>query len=58
MSDIKIKCQDCGEEFIFSERDQAFYEEKGFIPPKRCRFCRNARKERHLNQEKGGRYNG
>lgn len=47
--DIKIKCQDCGEEFNFSERDQEFYKEKGFSEPKRCRFCRQARKERHLN---------
>lgn len=52
MSYIKLKCQDCGEEFVFSERDQKFYEEKGFLPPKRCRFCRNARKERHLNKKK------
>lgn len=52
MSYIKLKCQDCGEEFVFSERDQEFYEEKGFLPPKRCRFCRNARKERHLNKKK------
>lgn len=43
--DQKIKCQDCGEDFIFTERDQAFYQEKGFEPPKRCRNCRNARKD-------------
>ena len=28
MSNIKIKCQDCGEEFNFTERDQKFYEKK------------------------------
>lgn len=55
MSNIKIKCQDCGEEFNFSEKDQKFYEEKGFKPPKRCKFCRNARKEKHL---KGGNLDG
>ena len=43
MEDVKIKCQDCGKEFIFTERDQKFYEEKGYVPPKRCKFCRNAR---------------
>lgn len=48
--DIKIKCQDCGEDFIFSERDQKFYEEKGFQSPKRCRNCRNARKDRLLKK--------
>ena len=58
MSNIKIKCQDCGEDFNFTERDQEFYQEKGFLPPKRCHFCRKVRKERHLNKEKEGNYNG
>jgi len=43
MEDIKIKCQDCKKEFIFTVNDQKFYEEKGFTPPKRCKSCRNAR---------------
>lgn len=47
-----IKCQDCGKEFNFTEKDQAFYREKGFLPPKRCSSCRKARKER-----KEGKYN-
>lgn len=51
--DRKIKCQDCGEEFNFSERDQEFYQEKGFKPPKRCKNCRAIRKDRMIN-EKGG----
>lgn len=46
MEDIKIKCQDCGEEFIFNTAEQKFYEEKGFIPPKRCRLCRQNRKNK------------
>jgi hypothetical protein len=46
-----IKCQDCGEDFIFTERDQEFYAEKGFAEPKRCHFCRKARKERHIKKE-------
>ncbi len=58
MSKQFIKCQDCGEEFPFSEKEQEFYKEKGFPPPKRCHFCRKARKERHLNREKEGDYNG
>ena len=44
--DKKIKCQDCGEEFIFSVNEQKFYEEKGFTEPKRCRLCRLARKSK------------
>lgn len=50
--DIKIKCQDCGEEFIFTANEQIFYKEKGFIPPKRCKDCRIIKKT------KGGNKNG
>ena len=42
-ADVRIKCQDCGKEFVFTVRDQKFYEENGYLPPKRCRSCRNAR---------------
>ena len=41
--DIKIKCQDCGEEFVFSVKEQKFYEEHNYVFPKRCKSCRNAR---------------
>ena len=41
-----IVCQDCGEEFTFTVRDQEFYEEKGFTnEPKRCKNCRDKRKD-------------
>lgn len=53
MSDVKINCIDCGKPFNFSERDQKYYEEKGFKPPKRCKFCRSAKKEKYLYREKG-----
>lgn len=51
MDGVKIKCQDCGKEFIFSENEQKFYEEQGFVPPKRCKACRNAKILR-LNRRK------
>jgi hypothetical protein len=51
LMDKMIKCQDCGEEFRFSERDQEFYAEKGFQDPKRCHFCRKARKDRHIDKK-------
>lgn len=51
--DVKIKCQDCGTEFIFTVAEQKWYEEKGFTPPKRCRYCRNRRKnEQYKRKEK------
>ena len=46
MEDKIIKCQDCGKEFVFTVNEQKFYEEKGFTPPKRCKVCRDARKNR------------
>lgn len=45
----KLKCQDCGEIFHFTEEEQKFYEEKGFPEPKRCKICRKIKKERRLS---------
>lgn len=45
MPDEMIECLECKQDFPFTERDQQFYQEKGFTKPKRCRDCRNARKE-------------
>lgn len=43
--DKVIKCIDCGTEFTFTARDQAFYAEKGYNnEPKRCKACREAKK--------------
>ena len=38
--DQTLKCARCGEDHIFTERDQKFYAENGWGPPKRCRPCR------------------
>ena len=50
--DIKIKCQDCGEEFIFSAQEQKFYEEHQFTQPKRCRLCRQNKKQKYQERRK------
>lgn len=44
MPNIDLNCVDCGNGFFFSERDQAFYAEQNFSPPKRCWQCRQKRK--------------
>ncbi len=55
MPDKTIKCVDCGNEFVFTEGEQAFYEEKGFHEPKRCKECRQkakaAREQKEQTQE-------
>lgn len=42
--DTNLLCKDCGKEFVFSAREQEFYEEKGFTNPVRCKECRDAKK--------------
>ena len=50
MADKTIVCKDCGSEFIFTEGEQAFYQEKGFTnDPVRCPECRKARKQQTYN---------
>jgi CxxC-x17-CxxC domain-containing protein len=43
--DMTLQCSDCGCEFVFTAKEQEFYQEKGFgNPPKRCKICRENRK--------------
>lgn len=43
--DKTLVCVECGTEFVFTARDQEFYAEQGYQnEPKRCKSCRNARK--------------
>lgn len=50
MADKTIVCKDCGSEFIFTEGEQAFYQEKGFTnDPVRCPECRKTRKQQKYN---------
>jgi CxxC-x17-CxxC domain-containing protein len=39
-----IVCADCATEFTFSSEEQAFFAEKGFSTPRRCKSCRAAAK--------------
>ena len=44
--DKTLVCQDCGQEFVFTAGEQAFYAEKGFQnEPKRCKDCRMAKRD-------------
>ena len=38
--DQTISCKDCGSEFTWTADEQAFYQEKGFSAPMRCKDCR------------------
>ena len=48
--DLQLTSSDCGREFTFTSEDQAFFQERGYSAPKRCKNCRQARK----NEQGGG----
>lgn len=50
--DKTLTCRDCGSEFVFTEGEQAFYTERGFSDPIRCKGCRDARKAQ--KSDRGG----
>lgn len=58
MPDKTLTCKDCSQEFVFTEGEQAFYQEKGFEnDPVRCPDCRKARKnQRRDGQRNNNRY--
>ena len=56
MPDRIITCADCGADFLFSEREQSFYTERGMSEPKRCKPCRDQRKAQR--GESGGGHGG
>jgi hypothetical protein len=45
LEDKSIDCCDCGEGFVWTMKDQDFYEKKKFSPPKRCKACREKKKK-------------
>ena len=48
--DKEIDCAGCKKTFTWTAGEQAYYEEKVFTPPKRCKPCRRAKKEARENQ--------
>ena len=52
MSSIKQKCKDCGNFFEITDKEQSWYREMNFTLPKRCKSCRDARKEENNGPKK------
>jgi Probable zinc-ribbon domain len=48
IADQTLQCSDCKKPFIFTAGEQAFFTEKGFAPPRRCKGCRDIRKQNKL----------
>lgn len=49
--DLLLKCADCGRDFPWTGREQAFFGERDFPPPKRCKECRQANRQRFQGQQ-------
>ncbi|MGH2549591.1 MAG: CxxC-x17-CxxC domain-containing protein [Thermomicrobiales bacterium] len=54
MSDRTLTCRDCGQTFTFTAGEQAFYTERGFSEPTRCKACRDKRKLERNSSGGGG----
>ena len=57
-NDQQLTCADCNRDFTWTAGEQEFFHEKGFTnPPKRCRECRQAKKDQRGGggERKGGR---
>jgi CxxC-x17-CxxC domain-containing protein len=52
--DLQLTCSDCGREFTFTSDDQAFFRDRGYSTPKRCKPCRQAKKNEQMGGGGGG----
>lgn len=53
MLDKILKCSDCKNEFLFTGSEQTFYAAKKFTEPKRCKPCREKKREERDRREGG-----
>jgi CxxC-x17-CxxC domain-containing protein len=57
--DQSINCVDCGQQFLFTAGEQAFYATKGLTnAPTRCKACRELRKQQRAEAPRGPRGQG
>ena len=42
--DSELECADCRNQFVWTAGEQAFFAQKQFTPPRRCKPCRDKRK--------------
>jgi CxxC-x17-CxxC domain-containing protein len=55
--DRHINCRVCQSDFLFTAEEQAFYQEKGFQDPRKCKHCRDeAKHQRYDSQERSGEF--
>lgn len=50
MPDQTMSCVDCGNEYTFTEKEQEYFKLKGLTTPKRCKPCRDIRRQQKERQ--------
>lgn len=60
MEDKQITCKDCGSEFNFTARAQAYFVEQGFpiTAAVRCSWCKEAKRQKHAAKNGDAAWNG
>lgn len=48
-----LKCGDCCKDFPWTGREQEFFREREFPPPKRCKECRQVNQQRFGGRQPG-----
>lgn len=51
--DRTLVCEDCGNEWTFNSDEQEFFNDRGYQTPKRCKPCRQKRKESRTGSSGG-----
>ena len=51
LSDKSLTCGDCKSAFTWTASEQKFFSEKGWTAPKRCKPCRQLRKQERPKQD-------
>jgi hypothetical protein len=41
----RLTCRECGRQFMFTEGEQEFYDQRGLMPPARCKECRSKKEK-------------
>jgi hypothetical protein len=49
--DVMVRCVDCGDVFAWTDKEQRFYAERHFSPPKRCGRCRQVRQQQRAKAD-------
>lgn len=50
---MKIKCIQCGLDFVFTIGEQRYFASKGLVQPRRCAACREIRRQNIADSKEG-----